>query len=54
VRRVGITAAASGLRRSGLIRYRRGDLIVLDRPGLEAAACGCYAADRRAYSELLG
>jgi CRP-like cAMP-binding protein len=54
VRRVGITAAAGGLQRSGLIRYRRGDLAVLDRPGLESAACGCYAADRRAYSELLG
>jgi CRP-like cAMP-binding protein len=54
VRRVGITGAAGGLQHSGLIRYRRGDLTVLDRPGLEAAACGCYAADRRAYSELLG
>jgi CRP-like cAMP-binding protein len=53
VRRVGITAAAGGLQRSGLIEYRRGDLTVLDRKGLEAVACGCYAADRRAYAELL-
>jgi hypothetical protein len=41
------------LQRRRLIEYRRGDLAVLDRPGLEAAACGCYAADRRAYSEWL-
>ena len=53
VRRVGITAAASVLQRRGLIEYRRGELTVLDRKGLEATACGCYAADRRAYAELL-
>lgn len=53
VRRVGVTAAAGGLQRSGLIEYRRGHLTVLDRPGLEAAACSCYAADRQAYHELL-
>lgn len=53
VRRVGVTAAASGLQRSGLIEYRRGRLRVLDRAGLEAAACGCYAADRQAYNVLL-
>jgi CRP-like cAMP-binding protein len=54
VRRVGITAAASALQSSGLIEYHRGDLTVLDRPRLEAAACSCYAADRRAYSDQLG
>jgi len=53
VRRVGITTAASNLQRSGLIEYRRGDLKILDRKGLEAMACGCYAADRRAYSKTL-
>jgi CRP-like cAMP-binding protein len=53
VRRVGITAAAGALQRSGLIEYRRGELSVLDRPGLEAAACGCYAVDRKAYAELM-
>lgn len=53
VRRVGITAAAGALQRSGLIEYRRGKLAVLDRPGLEAAACGCYAVDRKAYTELM-
>ena len=54
VRRVGITAAAGALQRRGLIEYCRGDLKVLDRGGLEAAACTCYAADRKAYAELLG
>ena len=53
VRRVGITGAASTLQRNGLIEYHRGDLTVLDRSGLEAAACGCYAADRKAYAELM-
>ena len=54
VRRVGITTAAVELQRSGLIEYRRGEIVVLDRRGLEAAACGCYVADRLAYSALLG
>ena len=54
VRRVGITGAAGDLQRQGLIRYRRGDITVLDRAGLEAAACSCYASDRRAYDVTVG
>jgi CRP-like cAMP-binding protein len=53
VRRVGVTGAASTLQRSGLIEYHRGELTVLDRHGLEAAACSCYAADRQSYAALL-
>lgn len=53
VRRVGITAAAGELQRSGLIEYRRGVLTVLDRGGLERAACPCYASDRHAYARQL-
>jgi CRP-like cAMP-binding protein len=53
VRRVGVTTAAVTLQRQGLIEYRRGELIVLDRRGLEAAACSCYAADRKAYERFL-
>ena len=50
VRRVGVTAAASALQRGGLIEYHRGEMQVRDRKGLEAAACDCYANDRRAYA----
>ncbi|MDR6859535.1 Crp/Fnr family transcriptional regulator [Variovorax guangxiensis] len=53
VRRVGVTAAAVVLQQNGLIEYTRGDLRVLDRAGLEAAACGCYASDRKGYADLL-
>lgn len=54
VRRVGITVAAGVLARRGHIAYRRGELTVLDRGGLEMQACGCYAADRQAYADILG
>jgi CRP-like cAMP-binding protein len=53
VRRVGITAAAGKLQGNGLIEYHRGVLTVLDRAGLEHAACPCYASDRRAYAQQL-
>ena len=53
VRRVGITAAAGALQSEGLIEYHRGAIKVLNRSGLEAAACGCYASDCLAYRELL-
>ena len=49
VRRVGITQAAGALQNAKVIEYRRGEMTVLDRSGLEAAACGCYAADQRSY-----
>jgi len=51
VRRVGITAAAGALQRVDLIEYTRGEMTVLDRSGLERAACSCYATDKRAYAE---
>jgi CRP-like cAMP-binding protein len=53
VRRVGVTLAAGELQRRGLIAYHRGQVDVLDRAGLEAAACSCYVADRQGYRELL-
>ena len=53
VRRVGITMAAGALHRRGLIEYHRGEVTVLDRAGLEAAACSCYAVDRHAYATQL-
>lgn len=54
VRRVGISTAASVLKRHGLIEYRRGAITVLDHGGLRAAACGCYGADIRAYEAMYG
>jgi CRP-like cAMP-binding protein len=53
VRRVGITAAASALQRRAVIAYARGEVTILKRAALEAAACSCYAADRRSYSKFL-
>ncbi|MEP6823237.1 MAG: Crp/Fnr family transcriptional regulator [Ramlibacter sp.] len=53
VRRAGVSIAAGGLQARGLITYVRGQITVLDRSGLEGAACSCYAADRRIYAELL-
>jgi len=42
VRRAGVSVAANRLRRAGLIDYQRGEITVLDRPGLEGASCECY------------
>ena len=54
VRRVGVTVAAGALQQSGLIRYHRGELTVIDRPGLEAQACSCYAIDKAIHTRMMG
>ncbi|MDX2220939.1 MAG: Crp/Fnr family transcriptional regulator [Burkholderiales bacterium] len=53
VRREGVTEAALSLQRAGLIRYARGHITVLDRPGLEARTCECYDVVRKEYDRLL-
>lgn len=52
VRREGITQTAGKLQHAGYIRYRRGHLTVLDRPGLEAHACECYGVVRTELGRL--
>lgn len=52
VRREGITSAALKLQRTGLIRYSRGHMEVIDRHGLEAHSCECYGVVQQAYERL--
>ena len=53
-RRPSISVAAGVLQRSGAVRYVHGRVTVLDRAGLEAAACECYGVVREQSDELLG
>ncbi|HHP7243572.1 MAG TPA: Crp/Fnr family transcriptional regulator [Elainellaceae cyanobacterium] len=54
VRRAGVTQAAQKLQGSGLIRYGRGNVRILDREGLEAASCECFGVIQGEYVRLLG
>ena len=51
VRRVGVTKAAQALQKRNLISYSRGNISILDRSGLEAAACQCYEVVRGMYDD---
>ncbi|MEP6608609.1 MAG: Crp/Fnr family transcriptional regulator [Burkholderiaceae bacterium] len=53
VRREGVTEGALKLQKAGLIRYARGRISVLDRPGVEERSCECYAVVKKEYDRLL-
>jgi CRP-like cAMP-binding protein len=54
VRLAGVSEATTALESAGLIRYHRGEVHILDRPGLEAASCGCYRTIREYFARLPG
>ncbi len=54
VRRPGVTLAVGALKRAGLITHKSGMVRVLDRPGLEAASCECYAAIQARFAWMTG
>jgi CRP-like cAMP-binding protein len=53
VRREGVNDAAGKLQEAGLIQYSRGHIVVLDRLGIEARTCECYAVVKRESDRLL-
>lgn len=53
VRRAGVNQAAGRLQERGLISYRRGNVLILDRAGLERASCGCYKINLETYSAVM-
>ena len=54
VQRTGVNAAAGTLQRAGLIRYKRGNVTIIDRRGLLNRSCECYGVSKREFDRLLG
>lgn len=54
VTRPSVSIAARTLQNAGLIEYRRGEITIRDRPGIEEASCECYSVVRREFERLLG
>lgn len=54
VRRAGVTEAAGRLQSRGLVHYRRGEISIRDRAGLERASCSCYQVNLATYAKVLG
>lgn len=54
VRRAGVSVAAAALQHAGFIAYTRGQVRVLDRSGLESAACECYEQVRQQWKAIMG
>lgn len=54
VRRESVTQAASSLQKQALISYSRGDIMLLDEPGMKAVACECYQTNLAIYERAMG
>jgi CRP-like cAMP-binding protein len=54
VQRSGVSIAAGGLQRAGLITYNRGNVTILDRPGLKKLSCECYGVSKKEFDRFLG
>jgi CRP-like cAMP-binding protein len=54
VQRTGVSAAAGALQRAGLIRYKRGNVTIIDRQGLKDGSCECYGVSKMEFDRLLG
>jgi CRP-like cAMP-binding protein len=54
VRRASVTDVMGDLQARGLITYHRGEVTILDRPGLEGAACECYRIIKAEFDRLVG
>jgi len=54
VRRASVSVVAAILQKAGLITYSRGRIRILDRQGLESAACECYRLMKTEFDRLLG
>jgi CRP-like cAMP-binding protein len=54
VRRAGVSVAANSLRQQQLIDYHRGDIVIIDRVGLEGISCECYKIVKQEYKAYLG
>ena len=54
VQRAGVTVAANALQRAGLNRYKRGNVTITDRRGLEHRSCECYRVSKMEFDRLLG
>lgn len=51
-RRASVTVALGKLEAAGIVRQRRGEIVIKDRDGLEAVACNCHAIIRAAYDKI--
>lgn len=54
VQRTGVSATAGALQRADLIRYKRGNVTILDRRGLVRRSCECFGVSKREFDRLLG